>query len=417
MADDHLRAELAALRLEMDDKLTEASVKIFKLNEEMDLLAEANELLREENITLKAKLEERAGDAAFAALSLKEDAVPEALLTPGDNKLPAHEASVVEQAHVMNILSVGGHYFNPHLVASGGADKYVKVHHWQTKAVVAAFDAGAPVLAVSFHPVETHANYLLASGMDGKHHVLRLDGDVAAADAVLTHVQTFHDHNRQGNIRHVWLTTGFAFATAASDKAAHVYRAVDNDDSNVHFAIAKSYYFNGTVEALAAVPARDDRAELLVLAVRDDCYVHYVDCATLEKTRLNMNVDGIEHVSYTIMDMQTSPSGDFLLVATDANRHFVVKVQSNVVLRNFYGHKAGSYSQPRVVWHASEKYVISNTEGDGGLVMWCVASERIVERIKAHEKLLRDIWYTQQAGGVDLLVTGSYDKSLKLWKD
>ncbi|ETV98217.1 hypothetical protein H310_08940 [Aphanomyces invadans] len=414
-------AELAALREETDAKLDDAARQIYRLNEENDLLAEANELLREENNALKAQLaaalatavDSAAVDVAVAGLSLKVDAVDEALLTPGNEAvLPVREASVVDQAHVMNILSVSGHFHDSSLVASGGADKYVKVHNWQTKTVVDSYDAGAPVLALSFHPSKTHANYLMASGMDGRHHVLRLDHDH------LHIVQVFHDHTRQGNIRHAWLSSGDAlgFVTGASDKVAHVYHQVPESSGNmVQFSIAKSYYFNGTVEALTVVPPRDGSNELVVAGIRDDCYVHYIDMVTLEKTRLNMNTDDIEHVSYTIMDLQSSPSGAYLLVATDANRHFVVKVRSNVVLRNFYGHKAGPYSQPRVAWHASEQFVVSNTEGEGGLVMWSVASEKVVQRVKAHEKLLRDLWYAQ-VDGVDVLVTGSYDKALKLWQ-
>ena len=39
-----------------------------------------------------------------------------------------------------------------------------------------------------------------------------------------------------------------------------------------------------------------------------------------------MNSDGIEHVSYTIMDLSLSPSGKYLLAATDSNRNFIFAV-------------------------------------------------------------------------------------------
>lgn len=39
-----------------------------------------------------------------------------------------------------------------------------------------------------------------------------------------------------------------------------------------------------------------------------------------------MNPDGIEHVSYTIMDLSLSPSGKYLLAATDSNRNFIFSV-------------------------------------------------------------------------------------------
>lgn len=39
-----------------------------------------------------------------------------------------------------------------------------------------------------------------------------------------------------------------------------------------------------------------------------------------------MNQDGIEHVSYTIMDLRISPSGKYLLAATDTSRHLIFGV-------------------------------------------------------------------------------------------
>lgn len=82
------------------------------------------------------------------------------------------------------------------------------------------------------------------------------------------------------------------------------------------------------------------------------------------------------------------------------------------MLRNFYGHKAGPYSQPRVVWHPSEKYVVSNTEDSGMLYIWCIASERVVETVAAHDALVRDLAF---ASTTESLVTVSYDKRLKVW--
>lgn len=41
-----------------------------------------------------------------------------------------------------------------------------------------------------------------------------------------------------------------------------------------------------------------------------------------------MNQDGIEHVSYTIMDLRVSPSGKYLLAATDSSRNFIFEVRT-----------------------------------------------------------------------------------------
>ncbi|OQR92501.1 hypothetical protein ACHHYP_03658 [Achlya hypogyna] len=401
---EKLAAALAAAQKELEDVRAEAAARIYALNEENDVLSEANEQLMQENARLRNELDAlKAVETSMAALSVAEPAIPEDLLTPGSGAFTQLEVATIEQAHSLNMVSVSGHAYRAHIVASGAVDRCVKVHNWETKELLATFDAGAPVLALAFHPRQDVADYLLASCMDGRHFVLHFDG------AALTPVQSFHDHNRQGNIRHAWLGEGFGFITAASDRAAHLYTA---SGPTGPFAIAKSYYFNGTIEALTVVPATAGNAERIVLAVRDDCYLHYIDCQTLEKTRLNMNTDGIEHVSYTILDLRVSPSAKYLLAATDANRHFVVAVGSNVVLRSFYGHKAGPYSQPRIVWHASERYVVSNNEGDGQLLVWSVASERLVAQFVAHEKIIRDI---STVGGV--VLTASYDRALKVWGD
>lgn len=87
-----------------------------------------------------------------------------------------------------------------------------------------------------------------------------------------------------------------------------------------------------------------------------------------------------------------------------------------MVLRNFYGHKAGPYSQPRALWHPSEKYVLSNTEEGGAVLVWCVASERVVDTIAAHDALVRD--FAISSGSFEtttMLFTVSYDKLLKVW--
>lgn len=86
------------------------------------------------------------------------------------------------------------------------------------------------------------------------------------------------------------------------------------------------------------------------------------------------------------------------------------------MLRNFYGHKAGPYSQPRAIWHSSEKYVISNTEDSGSIFVWSVASERVVETIEAHEALVRDIAGSCEPGASQVVVTASYDKRVKVWE-
>ena len=124
-----------------------------------------------------------------------------------------------------------------------------------------------------------------------------------------------------------------------------------------------------------------------------------------------MNRDEIEHVSYSMLEIQVSPSAKYLLIATDKDRLFVIKVMENEVLKNFYGHTSGAYSQPRIAWHSSEKYIISNSEDRGELFVWCVASEKIAKTLKYHTALIRDLCYMDVE---NTLFSVSYDKTLRV---
>ncbi|KAE9034498.1 hypothetical protein PR003_g8741 [Phytophthora rubi] len=412
-----LREALRALQERYDLLDASTTKQIQDLTDENELLAEGNRLL----------LEKQAQNSATASADpIRLFQVPDELLLPGP-ELSIHQLVALDDVHAFgNLLSVSAHAARPEIVITGGADKCICVHDWKTGRKLCAIGTSAPVLALAFNPKREYADYFVAAGMDAKHALYRLvdDGDEWRVDTLCK----FSDHTRHGAFKVAWSASGLLFATGSSDKSLHIYQCSRLEDgANVQCEKIKSFYFNGTVEALVFAPASDERGELnqgtisrevLVIAVRDDCYVHYVDCSTFEKERVNMNPDGIEHVSYTIMDLSLSPSGKYLLAATDSNRNFIFSVKRNVALRSFYGHKAGPYSQPRVAWHPSEKYVISNNEESGAIFVWSVASERVVETFDAHEALVRDLVCppTVSSSGSPMLITVSYDKRLKVWE-
>ncbi|KAG6610718.1 WD40 repeat-containing protein [Phytophthora cinnamomi] len=407
-----LRAALRALQERYDALEASASQQIQALTDENELLAEANRLL----------LEKQAQSPSPASADPKRLLqVPDELLLPGP-ELAIRPLAALDDVHAFgNLLSVSAHATRPEIVVSGGADKCICVHDWQTGRKLCAASTSAPVLALAFNPRRQFADYFVGAGMDAKHALYRL----ARGQADDWHVETlgeFSDHTRHGAFKVAWSASGLLFATGSSDKSLNIYRCSQLEGgANVQCEKIKSFYFNGTVEAIVFAPEPDQGAskhELLVIAVRDDCYVHYVDCSTFEKERVNMNPDGIEHVSYTIMDLSLSPSGKYLLAATDSNRNFIFSVKRNVALRSFYGHKAGPYSQPRAAWHPSEKYVISNNEESGAIFVWSIASERVVETFDAHEALVRDLVCpaTVSSSGSPMLVTVSYDKRMKVWE-
>ncbi|DAZ96210.1 TPA: hypothetical protein N0F65_012572 [Lagenidium giganteum] len=400
-----LREELRRLQAKYDQLHEETTKKIHELIDENEILADANRLLMENKEVLD-KLQPTQPEPAATQ-------VPDELLLPG-NGLSVTAAQTLREVHgAGNLLCVATHNARPALVVTGGVDKHAVVHDWRQQRKLCAIEMSAPVLSLSFNPSPALADYFVAACMDGKCGLYKLvdhDGTWRIEE-----LQVMHDHTRHGGMKAVWSTTGELFATGSSDKSVHLYKCKDLAATATEPPSCdkiKSFFFNGTVESMVFVPPGDDRtSELLAIAVRDDCYVHYVDLATLEKERVNMNQDGIEHVSYAILDLRVSPSGKYLLAATDKSRHFVFGIKSNIVYRNFYGHEAGPYSQPRVVWDSSEKYIISNTERGGVLYVWCMASERVIDTIEAHEAMIRDIAMSSD----NTLLSVSYDKSCKAW--
>jgi WD40 repeat protein len=250
------------------------------------------------------------------------------------------------------LLCVASHHFKPEIVISGGVDKQLVVSDWKRKIKLCVFEASAPVLDVAFNPKQEYGDYIVATFMDAKHSLLRLENH----DGIwkIEQLFSFHDHNRHGAMKVAWSHDGVLFATGSSDKSLNVYKCSDLNNSTKLPSCEKfkSFFFNGTVEAIVFVPPSNVGVpEYLVVSVRDDCYMHYIDCNTFEKeryanevlrnksysgansscscdglNRINMNQDGIEHVSFTIMDLQVSPSGKYLLAATDTSRHFIFGV-------------------------------------------------------------------------------------------
>ena len=103
------------------------------------------------------------------------------------------------------------------------------------------------------------------------------------------------------------------------------------------------------------------------------------------------------------------------------------------------GHAADGFSKPRVGWDVSGQYVYSNSQGEGlhAVCVWCIASQRLVARLGvrggscagnragssgggalevaggAHTGPVRDVHCHPTER---LLVTASYDHSVKVWR-
>jgi hypothetical protein len=279
-----LREQLQTLQSKYDALDAETSARIRELIDENELLADANRVLLENEAAFKQLLPTVTGATpAEAALSQ----IPDELLLPGDG-LATTPAATLENVHsIGNLLSVAVPVDKRHIAVTGGVDKHIVAHDWTQQRKLCAYEASGPVLDIAFNPNPQYSAFFVASFMDATHALLKLDE--TDGTWAIEPIAKFHDHARPGAMRVAWSTNGELFATASCDKSVHVYRCTNLSSQSEPPVCekVKSYYFNGIVEAMTFVPATADGLlnEMLVIAVRDDCYVHYVDCQTFEKER------------------------------------------------------------------------------------------------------------------------------------
>ena len=271
-----------------DILLAASERQIFDLNEELDALSVENERLHLENTQYHL--------AANQITREEEniDRMPEELLSSDGIQIPILSIhSTFNGIHSSgNVLSVS---LSSKYIASGGADSRICLHAHnqlmeQPPLLLACMKLSAPVLSIAFHPIHEHV--LLVATMDGRVTLVQYDTDNKDALVVVVKVSV---HNRVGGIRVVWSSEGTYFATGSCDKTVHLYSF---DALMKSIKCIRSYYFNGPVEALTFMnpkQGKENSVITLVISVRSDCYLHYVNCFTLEKTRVNMNQDG-EHI-------------------------------------------------------------------------------------------------------------------------
>jgi len=182
---------------------------------------------------------------------------------------------------------------------------------------------------------------------------------------------------------------------------------------NVKIEKLKSFHFIGAVEALCFV----NKGRSLCLYERDTSYLTYFDLNDeykMTKYSLNGSTTGgfDDFVSFAVMRLVLSPNGKYLCAATDASRNIIIEVGTDKIIRDLFGHKNDSYSQPRVTWSSNGQYIFGNTQEDCSICVWDIASSTIVQKLKEHTGQIRDMFSSKTS---DTLITASYDKTVKVW--
>jgi len=269
------------------------------------------------------------------------------------------------------------------------------VTEYSTGNEVASVPHDSAILALAFHP--HNSSTLLTGAMDGTHKII--DCTNKPQPKV---IQVFKDHTKYV-VRVAWHPSGDMFATCSYDHSVCLYAKNDN-----LYALKKRFYYSANVEAIAFTPD----GQTLIIAVREDNYLHYIDPNTLEEEKYNMNQNLDDHVSFNALDLSIHPHGNYLLVATDKHRVIMFRTGTSDQVRNFYGMVNDSYSQPRVAWHPSGHYVYCTSQ-EKTIHVYSVATEKLIHKNQDHVATVRDLSHHPSE---NLLASCSYDKTVKLWK-
>lgn len=219
-----------------------------------------------------------------------------------------------------------------------------------------------------------------------------------------------------------WCPTAPILVTASADGAVSLVKVSNfQDDVTIKVEQIEQLNLNGPVESLCFTAD----GTTLICYTRGTPYLSYFDLGNhMAHTKVNLNdAAGVgtaafgDHVSFAVMDMAVSPQGGkWLALATDTSRNIVIDISTGKQLRNLYGHKNDSYSLPKICWSRNGQYILGNTQEDGSLCIWDVASSTMVKQIDrsagGHTMPIRDMCSSQMS---DILVTTSFDKSTKLW--
>jgi WD40 repeat protein len=188
----------------------------------------------------------------------------------------------------------------------------------------------------------------------------------------------------------------------------------------VSIDVIKTMHFNDAVEAMCFV----NNGDTLCCYIRGTSYLSYFDLKDgfkVSKMSLNGGTVGNggfnEHVSFAVLAMQPSPcSGKYIALATDTSRNIIMEVGTERIVRNLYGHKNDSYSNPNIAWSNNGQYLYGNSQDDNCIFVWDIASTSIVKRLDenygGHGGFVRDICSSSHS---DTVVSVSFYKSAKVW--
>jgi len=173
------------------------------------------------------------------------------------------------------------------------------------------------------------------------------------------------------------------------------------------WTVTSAHTFKSVAESMCFGPGA------LVVAVREDYRLHYIDLQTGEVRFQSLStIAGDTHVWCSVLDVALSPCSRYLLCCTDKNRNIILAWDGpSQHVRSLYGAINDDLSTPRAVWSPGGRHVYA-TSMDYSIVLWDVSNQSVLEQFKGHSKTVRGIDHHPTR---TMIASGGFDKTVKLW--
>ncbi|OAD04780.1 hypothetical protein MUCCIDRAFT_155716 [Mucor lusitanicus CBS 277.49] len=152
----------------------------------------------------------------------------------------------------------------------------------------------------------------------------------------------------------------------------------------------------------------------LVVGVRDDNYLHYINLENMQQQRINMNATGDDWVSFSPICISVSSDGSQLLCTTDhkSGRTILFETGTSRQIQNYYVNATdNTFATRRHVWHPSGLYFYASGGDDNAISVVETKTGRVVDSLTGHEAMIRSLALDAHIG----LVSAGYDHSVKIW--
>lgn len=349
--------------------------------------------------------------------SPQDPAVTDAWVKSGNGIFPQHNEVTHSQMHGSHNPLCCALHKNQTLLVTGGADGHVVIAPANVPSTTTSIrvPCHAPVVDVAIYPRYQQHNtlvHVVAGCMDGSVILIRTGNPTSVNrredrdDEPLFTTTILHKHQKY--VRAIdWKVD--TLVSCSADGSILLWNVPSRTaETTLTPQLLRSFHYDTAVESICLVPHRN----LLLSYARDTPYLmscHLDKDCELSKIPLNPQNDSFQgHVSFCVMDMCVH--GQYLALATDIHRNIVMDLQSHRILRNLYGHQNDGFSQPKIAWSESGQYVLGNTQEDGSICVWDVASSQLVQRLTGHSRPVRDLDVVD-----DTLVTTSFDKDTRIW--